>query len=203
MRMLSVFAGAVLVAAATSTQATVVDFESVPGIQFASEIDADGFSFDFNADGWFIGDPSLAVCLSCADNGTNILGAAGDRDGIPARVEVTQIGGAAFDIVGFDAATLNTRAFNTLGYTADLLGGGTAIGSFDIDGVFETFALGLQDVLSITFFSGSSGSYNTEGFALDNIDTNRISVVPVPASLPLLLAGLGGLGLASRRRKAA
>ena len=43
------------------------------------------------------------------------------------------------------------------------------------------------------------------GYAYGNISYDRAAVVPLPAALPLLLAGLGGLGAlgAHRRRKAA
>jgi hypothetical protein len=39
--------------------------------------------------------------------------------------------------------------------------------------------------------------------ANSRIDDVTVTVVPVPAALPLLLAGLGGLALAARRRKPA
>ncbi len=47
----------------------------------------------------------------------------------------------------------------------------------------------------LTFASLDSGSF---GAALDNVS---ISTIPIPASLPLLLAGLGGLAMIRRRRK--
>lgn len=49
------------------------------------------------------------------------------------------------------------------------------------------------------------GSLILNGFALNTtgaITTPKVSVVPLPAGLPLLLAGLGGLGLVSRRKRA-
>ncbi|MEM7710273.1 MAG: VPLPA-CTERM sorting domain-containing protein [Pseudomonadota bacterium] len=63
------------------------------------------------------------------------------------------------------------------------------------DRVFDTFSTaGLFDnVRDLTFTFAGSGA----------IDDIQVSAVPVPASLPLLLAGLGGLGWAARRRRKA
>jgi hypothetical protein len=54
------------------------------------------------------------------------------------------------------------------------------------------------------------GTYNLVLFSLLPADVNisisrvaDVAQVPVPAALPLLLAALGGLGIAGRRRKAA
>ena len=48
---------------------------------------------------------------------------------------------------------------------------------------------------------GSNRNVLNDGFAVDDISVN-IAPVPVPASLPLLLAGMGGLYLVRRRRTA-
>jgi hypothetical protein len=48
--------------------------------------------------------------------------------------------------------------------------------------------------------NGSEARMNSRNVTLEG---DPVPVVPVPAALPLLLAGLGALGLAARRRKAA
>ena len=82
----------------------------------------------------------------------------------------------------------------TITITADT--GATATRSVDTDGQFNTFAF------APTLFAGVSWltfDFNGESGAIDDLLV-EVSVVPVPASLPLLLAGLGGL-IALRRRK--
>ena len=71
---------------------------------------------------------------------------------------------------------------------------GTGTGPAFDNYVTASGLLGFSDVTELTFdFGGNSG-------AIDNLEF-EIAAVPVPASLPLMLAGLAGFGFASRRRK--
>ena len=53
---------------------------------------------------------------------------------------------------------------------------------------------------SFVIDAGTTILRGTGGTILARIETAAIAAVPVPASLPLMLAGLGGLALARRRR---
>ena len=69
------------------------------------------------------------------------------------------------------------------------------------DYAYQIILLGMADDngdLALTFIGNSNQAWGDEGFGIDNVS---VSTVPVPAGLPLLLAGIGALGL-MRRRKA-
>ncbi|AXI48706.1 hypothetical protein C1J03_02275 [Sulfitobacter sp. SK012] len=55
---------------------------------------------------------------------------------------------------------------------------------------------------SLSFVEGSQ-AIGVETYTLDNLTTGGVAPVPLPAGLPLLLAGLGGLATLRRKRKAA
>lgn len=68
---------------------------------------------------------------------------------------------------------------------------------------FQTFVGFISDTAfsEIVFRQTATGGF-TEAFSVDNIRTNGISsAVPLPAGLPLLLAGVGAIGFLGRARK--
>lgn len=66
----------------------------------------------------------------------------------------------------------------------------------------HTLSLAFANISSVTF--GTSGALGLGAIYADNLTfSNDVAPVPLPAGLGLLVAGLFGLGVAGRRRKAA
>lgn len=84
-------------------------------------------------------------------------------------------------------------------------------GSDDNGGSFsESFVLAGLEGANFQLMFWTDVSRNNEGFMIDNvvvdgivIDDPNAAAVPVPAALPLMGAGLVGLGLIARKRKSA
>ena len=183
--------------------ATVVDFESVQGIEGTTSISADGFEWDFVAGGWAIGDLTQGFYPDGVLNGTNILMASGDRNGETANVVMTKTGGGTFDIASLWAASSNTGLANSVTIVGDLFGGGLVSTTIAVGGMFSEYLLsGFTNLVSVTFTSVNSGAYNTAGFALDDISLTSTPAVPLPGSLPLLVVAAGGLAMMRRPKGA-
>ena len=71
----------------------------------------------------------------------------------------------------------------------------------------DTFSLTTPNSADLnTFFFEASTAFDSvtldlNGVYIDSIHVGGLAPVPLPAGLPLLVAGLGGLGLASRKKK--
>ena len=63
-----------------------------------------------------------------------------------------------------------------------------------------TFDVDLSGLTSFTIALSGTANPNVAGTNFPDVNVS-ISAIPVPAALPLLLSGIAGLGLASRRRK--
>ncbi|MBU3004269.1 hypothetical protein [Paraglaciecola arctica] len=184
-----------------SANATIIDFESVTSDNFNGMIVADGFDWNFSASGWWIGPADLAFHPDGTSNGTSNLVAAGDSNTGTASVTMTQVGGGVFSIFGLDAATANINEINGLTINGMLDGGGTIFTTVDIDQSFDFYSIiGFTNLVSVTFSSLNSASYNVGGFSIDNIVLDQINDIPAPFTLSLLAFGLTALG-ASRRLK--
>lgn len=85
----------------------------------------------------------------------------------------------------FDDATISVSADN----------GATFGASVGTDGGFNDFLIGDERFFNVTALTFDFGH---ESGAIDNLE---ISAVPLPAGLPLLVAGLGAFGLLGRRRR--
>lgn len=136
---------------------------------------------------------------SCRD-GSNCL----DMDGIaPGRIDTKStfnfVAGTTYTLA-FDYSANGSNKGMTFGITnglfSDQLTGVNSAGSNPYFNFSTTFtANGMGEL----FFESDSAS-GFGGVVLDNVSLTA-APVPLPAGLPLLLAGLGGLGLASRMRR--
>lgn len=129
------------------------------------------------------------------------------------------LGGSAFDLLSVDiigwlfgddpvvtstVVTIQTTAGGTATLNASAAGTNPT-GIWDLSGL-----AGFSDIVGFDMFmpnpdTSCSAGNNCPNFAYDNVTFRTppaTGVVPVPASLPLLAAGLVGLGLMARRRRA-
>ena len=201
---ISLLASTGMLSASVFAAPVTLNFQSVPAQigTTPTTFSENGFTFDYaiGVGGIYaIGAPQ-ACSPVCTSNGTNAfysfnLGS----------LTLTNTGGAAFSLLGLDAATTFTtlnRALE-LHITGQLLGGGsvstvisTAFGAAD---VFSSYNLNsFTNLTSVTFTSGTN--FDNREFALDNLRVD-VASVPEPATLGLLSIGMLGL-LAARKRRA-
>ncbi|MEP0962341.1 MAG: VPLPA-CTERM sorting domain-containing protein [Roseobacter sp.] len=150
------------------------------------------------------GDNDLSP-ISQGDNGVSgnvlILQEAGaavpDDAGSAGTITLTLLSGPAFSFLGASAIDNTDFTFSSIiGGTTTELGtididvegdqrGGTGMLTFDT----ASDVIGVGDSIFIEY--GGSGG----------VDSLQIAAVPLPAALPMMLVGLGGLGALARRRK--
>jgi len=94
-----------------------------------------------------------------------------------------------------DTATLSI--FDSLMALVDTV---VLVSASDADGEIANYVLsGIGNFRSIVFDNSAAEG---AGYAYGNIEYDSAAVVPLPATLPLLLAGMAGLGLLRRKRQA-
>ena len=182
---------------AGAVHAAVVDFEDV--------VEVDCTTDPLTSGGYvFTGLSGLSHCVAApidaapnANNGTSFLVEGNDQMAVSNEL------GQVFTALSVDLGTSyeTTTPTNHVTVIGLLAGGGTVEQTFAITDQFQTFVLdGFVDVTSL-IFEGPLDPNPGDGFgyyALDNLVVSSADV-PLPATLPLLLLGLGALA-ASRRR---
>jgi hypothetical protein len=209
---------ALLAGASSSTQATIITFDGLPGTAltgnsvvgatytgFAANVPATVSGFQFSSSGpeYFLGSAYAAACCASdlgplAYNGTDYL------IGLP-DISVNKVGGGAFALNGFDLSkwdgstpvSITLTTIGPSGATTQTLPLSPFLNSFITTGDdFSHFSLtGYDNVVSFTL----TGNVTDRFIAIDNV--NISDPVPEPESYAMLLAGLGFLGVMARHRK--
>ena len=197
------FASALLVSTTVSSHAAVI---------FSDNFNSTPQGLNTTPNGWVLDYGSVDVIgtgfydfYSGNGNYLDMNGSTSQSGGIHTSTVFNFLAGKTYTI-SFDYGNNKGSDFNGSVETLvlDLIGfGGTVINhtgpiaSF-INYVFS-FTPGSSFNSAIYFNASGSNDGDNGGLILDNVS---LSVVPVPAALPLLAAGLGVLGFAGRRRRA-
>ncbi len=161
----------------SQAQAAVLTFDDANLYAYDQVQTYGGLSFTKGGDYLFFWDGS-----SPNGNGTRALISLGP-------VTITRTGGGIFDLLSLQLAL----SFYIASASEEVTINGAPV---TLTQGLTTFSPNLIGVSSVTI-TGLSGGY----FLADNLEV-ELSAVPVPASLPLLAAGLAGLGLLRRRKSA-
>jgi hypothetical protein len=118
-------------------------------------------------------------------------------NGVDALIASIDLGGGGAAPTAF----LNTGGFGYYNYTTNFFEGGimTIVGSINLNAGLNTLTF-LYSSLSDPNHAGFQG-VGDESWGVNNVNVAGASVVPLPAALPLFMAGLAGIGFSTRRRK--
>lgn len=195
---------------------------------FADQLDGVSFGFDFNpvidkirvvsdADQNYVADPISGDANIAAT--TPVFYTAGDvNEGNNPNVlhhayngNVANSSSTLLHAIDSRLNVLVTQANNagTLTTIGELGVNATDIGGFDISAmdvgwaVFGDLGLGSSRLYQIDLVSGAATSFGSIGELVSGLAVSPdLTPVPLPAALPMFLAGLAGLGLLRRRRPA-
>lgn len=184
----------------SAAQATVLTFGDVSDCNVASEVTITG------------GVGSEACQVTPGPTGSSAL----VRSTVPDVLDSFWVAEFAFDVsnVSIDLGDLGSdpdRLFLWAWDAALNLIGFTELDISATDSTMHTLSLAFTNIRSISFgtigalFPGDPNGLGLGGIYADNLTYTRTpSEVPVPAAMPLLLLGLGGLGVMGlgRKRKA-
>ncbi|QIE55717.1 hypothetical protein G5B40_09815 [Pikeienuella piscinae] len=98
---------------------------------------------------------------------------------------------------------IDTRNLGNSGLLTSILVAGESFTPLQ-DGTSLLFSGVISDTAfsSVSFVFDALGGPSADGFAFDNVAYSGATVVPLPASLPLLVGALGVIGFLGRRRSA-
>jgi len=199
-----IFAATSLVLLAFSAQAT----ELVTNGSFESNVQPNGtWNIYSNLVGWTGGSNKIELrnnVAGTAQNGSNFV-----------ELDVSRNSSMYQDIVGtglvnlsfFYAARPNTGVTNGLGFSFGSFGVSTLLAGVAnatnthnwLQYTLNNFQLNANGITRLTFFA--AGRSDGLGASLDNVSVTTVSPVPEAETYAMLLAGLGILGVASRRRR--
>ena len=181
---------------ASAAQATVLSFDDVSDCSVPSEVTITG------------GVGNEACGISGGPNGTSSL----VRSTVPDVLDSYWVAVFDFDVSNVsidlgDFAADPDRLFLWAWDAANNFLGSVELDTLASDNTMHTLSLAFTNVRSISFgtigalFPGDPNGLGLGGIYADNLTYTRTpSEVPVPAALPLLLTGLGGLGMMGLRR---
>lgn len=192
----------------TSAQAAVVNFEDVTvGVGGLFLNNGGVVSQGFNA----VHAGDFAVVYGNQGQGATDFSGNGSNRWISfnaSTLTFSEVGGADFSLLAFDGGESWVNQPHSWATQIRAIGfysvGGTTTQTFDLDLIksplngMQTFSFNSSFTgLNSVRFSGIGG--NPE-FSVDNIVVGSAAAVPVPATLALVLAGLGLLGASMRRQ---
>lgn len=179
-------------AAGTSAQAAVIDFDALAapgwGTTLRPDYSEDGFQLTTNFG--FFG--------SVHANNLLYAGSAGLYNTPLATTSLARAGGGAFSLNSIELADLfsvGRRAYDVT-FIGHVLGGGT---------VNQTFSVSTANVFSPHTFSGFNNllsvTWKESLTRVHQFDNINVTAVPEPGTYAMLLAGLGLLGFMGRRKR--
>jgi hypothetical protein len=169
-------------AASAATVTVTIDFGTVRGDVDSPYVE-DGF--EIAGDFLFLAGDSPAISIQLDEEGTPLL-------------TLTRRGGGTFSLLSFDHACFLFAGSCGFSVDSDLDSVSTSVSS-EVGSFATVSPTGFTDVTSL-FFRWDSAIPLVDNIVLGYEDP---AVIPLPAGLPLLAAGLGALGLAARRRRKA